>query len=108
MARSIRWTIPFKSLNGTNCRIDIYDEGWSGGATELSPNNVNAPGYAADDPFMFEETFSNDLLSDVVRYKTGYIRMVELQKDSLSVLYPTSKFQRYVEFLLSVAVVSPV
>ena len=98
MARTIRWTIPFKSLNGTNCRIDIYDEGWSGGATELSPNNVNAPGYAADDPFYFEETFSNDLLSDVVRYKTGYIRMVELQKDSLSVLYPTSKFQRYVEF----------
>lgn len=97
MARTIRWTIPFKSLNGTNCRIDIYDEGWSGGATELSPNNVNAPGYAARNPIEWQEDEDEDLLS-VVRYKTGYIRLIEKSSGSLNSLYPSTNLQHYVEF----------
>ena len=76
MTRAKRWTIPFKSLNGTNCRIDIYDEGWSGAVTELSTANANTPGVAAADPFYYEENNDESLL-EVIRYRTGYINLVE-------------------------------
>ena len=71
MARAKRWTIPFKSLNGTDCRIDIYDEGYTDTAVELSPNNANAPGYAAAEPIFYEEDNSDNLLN-VIRYKTCF------------------------------------
>ena len=97
MARSKRWTIPFKSLNGTDCRIDIYDEGWSGSVTEISTNNVNTPGYAAANPIEWQENDEENLLH-VLRYKTGYIRMYEASNGSLNDLYPQTNTEHYVEF----------
>ena len=85
------------SLNGTSCRIDIYDEGWTGGVTELSTNNANAPGVAAADPIYYEEDDSEDLLT-VVRYKTGYINLVEKTYNGLIDLYPETDTEHYVEF----------
>lgn len=76
MARAKRWTIPFKSLNGTDCRIDIYDEGWAGSVTEISTANNSSPGYPQSDPIYYEEESDENLLL-VVRYKTGYINLVE-------------------------------
>ena len=35
MARGKRWTVPFVSLSGIECRVDIYDEGWTGEVTTL-------------------------------------------------------------------------
>ena len=97
MARAKRWTIPFKSLNGTSCRIDIYDEGWTGTATELSTANANAPGVAAADPFYYEEDNDESLLQ-VIRYRTGYINLVETTYGGLADLYPETDTEHYVEF----------
>lgn len=93
-----KWTIPFVSLNGTNCHIDIYKRGYTGSAVvELSPTNQNAPGYAAADPIFFEEDSEEDLLT-VVRYKTGYINLVEITYNGLIDLYPEHDTDHYIEF----------
>lgn len=91
-----RWTIPFVSRQSKLCRIDIYDPSWSGAVTELSTNNVNAPGVAAEDPFYYEEDNDEDLLN-VVRIKTGYINLIETIFGGLDDLRPTTLKSRYVE-----------
>ena len=91
-----RWTIPFVSMANKQCRIDIYDPNWTGGVTELSTTNANAPGVPAADPFYFEEDDDQDLLK-VVRFKTGYINLVETVQDGLADIYPTSLKSRYIE-----------
>lgn len=91
-----RWTIPFVSRQSKQCRIDIYDPSWSGAVTELSTNNANAPGVAAEDPFYFEEDDDEDLLS-VIRVKTGYINLIETTVGGLDDLHPTLMKNRYVE-----------
>ncbi len=102
MARgNVKWRSTFKSLNGTTCTINIYDPEWP---SFIDPISVTA----ASDPFFFEEDESDDLLTDVLRYRTGYIRLVE-QADSgmqnLTEIWPTSAFQRYVEVLYGSTVV---
>ena len=93
MARNVKWRASFKSLNGTSCTIDIYQNDWP---SHIDPIYVTA----AADPFYFEEDDDNDLLNDVLRYRTGYIRLVK-QFDSgiysLDDIYPTEAFDRYVE-----------
>ena len=93
MARNVKWRASFKSLNGTSCTIDIYQNDWP---SYIDPIQVTA----AADPFFFEEDDSDDLLDDVLRYSTGYIRLVK-QFDSgiasLDDIYPTDAFDRYVE-----------
>ena len=91
MARNIRWQITFKSLNGTTCRVDIYDNDW--------PAGVVMPVRGAADPFYYEEDNSDDLLNGVLRYRTGYIRVVENYYGQLDDIRPESTFDRYVEFL---------
>lgn len=91
-----RWTIPFVSRQSKQCRIDIYDPSWSGAVTELSTNNANAPGVAAEDPFYFEEDDDENLLS-VIRVKTGYINLIETTFGGLDDLHPTLMKNRYVE-----------
>lgn len=91
-----RWTIPFVSQANKQCRIDIYDPGYTGSVTELSTNNANAPGVPAADPFYFEEDDDQDLLN-VVRIKTGYINLIETVQDGLVDIYPTTLKSRYVE-----------
>ena len=97
MARQKRWTIPFMSMAGVSCRIDIYDEGWTGAVTELSQSNANAPGLPAADPIFYEENNDSDLLK-VVRYKTGYINLIETTYNGLIDLYPETNTEHYVEF----------
>lgn len=91
MARNIRWQITFKSLNDTTCRVDIYDNDW--------PSGVVMPVRGAADPFYYEEDSSDDLLNGVIRYRTGYIRVVENYYGQLDDIRPESTFDRYVEFL---------
>lgn len=92
-----KWTIPFGSLNGTSCRIDIYERNYTGEATELSSDNPAAPGLAAADPIYYEEDNNDNLLS-VIRSKTGYINLVETVYGGLSGLYPHKNNELYVEF----------
>lgn len=96
MARSKKWTIPFTSLNGTACRVDIFEEGYSGSVTELSTNNANSPGYPAAVPFEIEENDSNDL-TDFIRFKTGSLRLVEVSYESLAGLMPRTITDHYIE-----------
>ena len=97
MARAKRWTIPFKSLNGTDCRIDIYDENWTGSVTTLSATDPNSPGYASANPFYYEEDDDEDLLT-VIRYRTGYINLIEKTYNGLIDLYPETDTEHYIEF----------
>jgi len=97
MARNIRWYISFKSRNGTTCRVNIYDNDW--------PEGVTMGLRGAADPFFYEEEDSDDLLNDVLRYRTGYIRVIEQTYGALNDIYPASTFDRYVEFLYGGVVV---
>lgn len=89
MAKNIRWQVTFKSLNGTTYYVNIYDNDW--------PAGVVMPVRGATDPFYFEENNSDDLLNSVLRYRTGYIRVIEDSFGDLNDIYPSSKFDRYVE-----------
>ena len=97
MARNIRWQVSFKSLNGTQCRVDIYDNDW--------PEGVILPVRGAADPFYYDEDNSDDLLNGVLRYRTGYIRVVENYYGQLDDIRPSATFDRYVEFLYGGVVV---
>lgn len=89
MARAIKWTVPFMSLNGTNCHVDIYEEDYQGEVTTLT---------GAANPFEYEEDADEDLLNGVIRYRTGYLRVIEETYGDLDDLYPLVNTDRYVEF----------
>lgn len=69
------WTINFVSLNGTACRAEI-----NGGGTQI---------LGAANPVTIEEDDSDDLL-EVVRYKTGYLNVIEEINGQLDGLIPTT------------------
>lgn len=69
------WTINFVSLNGTTCRAEI-----NGGGTQV---------LGAANPVTIEEDDSDDLL-EVVRYKTGYLNVIEETNGQLDGLIPTT------------------
>lgn len=98
MARQKKWVIPFVSLNEISCHIDIYEEGWTGAVTAIAAGSNGTPGYASANAFTYEEDKSDDLLNDVVRFRTGYINLIEKKSGSLQGLYPTNPRQHYVEF----------
>ena len=96
MARALRWIVPFRTLNGSSCVVNIYAEGWTGGSTALvKESGIACP---AADPFYYEEKKDKDLLT-TLRYSTGYLRLVELTFGALDDMAPTDMFDRYVEVL---------
>ena len=83
-----KYTIPFKGLSGKSGRIDIYDTSYSGSTvTTLT---------GAPQPIVFEEEDSEDLLT-VVRYKTGYLNLVETAAGELDGVWPTTNTSRPVK-----------
>ena len=80
----------FVSLNGTNCRVDIYKRGYEGNEVEEL--------VAAANPFEYEEDDSEDTLNSVIRYRTGYLRIIEDNYGDLDELYPLLNTDRYIEF----------
>lgn len=92
-----KWTIPFMSMKGVNCHIDIYKRGYTGSTvTTLSPNVSGSPGCAAAQPFYWEEDDDESLL-EVIRVKTGYINLIETTRDGLSDLYTSTNTEHFVE-----------
>ena len=86
MALGKRWSLTFKSLNNVECNVYIYDEGWTGAVTAL---------IGADEPFFYQEDDDESLLT-VLRYRTGYLRVVEnsynaLQDSQKANLAPVAK-----------------
>lgn len=85
-----KWSVSFKSLNGTDCRVDIYKRGYTGDTvTQL---------VGAANPFEYEENNDEDLLNSVIRYRTGYLRVIENNYGDLADLYPELNTDRYIEF----------
>ena len=97
MARNIRWQVTFKSFNGTTYNVNIYDNDW--------PAGVVMPVRGAADPFFFEEDDSDDILNSVIRYRTGYIRVIEDVFGALDDIYPAKPFDRYVECVTGTTVI---
>ena len=89
MARAIKWTVPFMSLNGTSCHVDIYEEDYNGEVITLT---------GAANPFEYEEDADEDLLNGIIRYRTGYLRVIEENYGDLDDIYPLVNTDRYVEF----------
>ena len=59
----------FVSLNGTNCRVDIYKRGYEGNEV------VELVGVA--NPVGEEEQESFETLRSVIRYRTGYLGTID-------------------------------
>ena len=104
MARAIKWRLQFKSLNGTGCLVNIYEEGHTSSA-DTTKTGANVPFsvesgvrslVGAAVPFEYQEEDSSDLL-DLIRYRTGYIRVVERTYDELADLYPKTMKHHFVE-----------
>lgn len=89
MKRRIRWQVRFKTLNGNDAQVDIYEEGWNGGITELEP---------AENPFSTEEDSEDDFLKPV-RTQTGYLRVVD--NGDLDGLMPADNTQHYLELYIN-------
>lgn len=85
MARTIRWQVKFKTLNEKDALIDIYEENWSGGITQLEP---------AVNPITTEEDSDDDYLKPV-RTQTGYLRVID--NGDLDGLMPEDNSQHYIE-----------
>lgn len=88
-----RWTTTFKSRGGVTCLVKIYDPDFPSIADPV-------PVTAATDPFSYQEDDSQDLLNDVMRYRTGYLRIVDddtLGTKHIADIYPQKAFDRYVE-----------
>jgi len=67
------WTVNFKSISGKDCVIDI-----GGGGTVIT---------GAADPVTWDETDSDNLL-EVVRWRTGNIRIIEPSFGDLDAMHP--------------------
>ncbi len=80
------WTLNFKSLAGVSCQLTITASG-SGGGTLTG----------ADVPFLMDEDNSTSLLN-VIRTRTGVIRLVETENGELDGLRPTTNTSHAVEF----------
>lgn len=88
-----RWTTTFKSRGGVYCLVKIYDPDFP---STVSPMDVTA----ATDPFSYQENDSTDLLNDVMRYRTGYLRIIDDDTEGykqIADIYPQKAFDRYVE-----------
>lgn len=85
MAR--KYFFKFKTIQDHVCRVDIYDDNYTGDAIELNKTIQNSPGCPTDSPVIIEEDNSENLY-DFVRTKTGYINLIELQDGALSDLFP--------------------
>ncbi len=91
---ALRYQIPFVSLGGKSCRVDIYDRQYTGSVTRLSRDNANTPGIPAAQPVTIEEKVSENML-DVLRHKSGYLTLYETSYGSLQSLFPQTNNQCY-------------
>ena len=93
MSKAVRWRVPFLSINGTQYRVDIYDEqdgSWSG-ITQLQPG---------DNPFTTQEDASDDFFCPV-RTQTGTLQIITQLPSgdmiSLDELLPANNIERPVK-----------
>ena len=87
MSRKLKWTLDYRSVKNVACRVEIYEEGYAGTAvTSLT---------GTKSPFMYQDDEDQDMLN-FMRYRTGYIRVVESTFGELADLAPQSLLHHYV------------
>lgn len=91
-----RFTLSFYSRAGISCLVDIYDNTYTG--------SIVTPLTGAATPVEWEEDNSDDLL-EVIRYKTGYLNIIETYRGELDALYPLTNTQLRVEVYYGSALV---
>ena len=84
MAKAVRWQIPFQSIDGTNYRIDIYDEGFSGTPVQLT---------GAQNVLTTTEDTDSDFFAPV-RAQSGLIRIINEGEELVEQLFPTDAMSR--------------
>ena len=89
MAKSVRWRTAFKSVTDTLYTVEILDEGWTGAVTEFTP---------AADALTLDEGNDTDLLS-VVRYTTGYVRVMATENSGVEDIFPSAILDRPVRIV---------
>lgn len=89
MAKSVRWRTAFKSVTDTLYTVEILDEGWTGAVTEFTP---------AADALTLDENNDTDLLS-VVRYTTGYVRVMATEDSGVEDIFPSAILDRPVRIV---------
>ena len=89
MAKSVRWRTAFKSVTDTLYTVEILDEGWTGAVTEFTP---------AADALTLDENNDTDLLS-VVRYTTGYVRVMATENSGVEDIFPSAILDRPVRIV---------
>ncbi|MBQ6764047.1 MAG: hypothetical protein IJP45_02555 [Paludibacteraceae bacterium] len=65
MSKAVRWQVPFASIGGTQYRVDIYDEGYTGDPVTL---------LAGAEPFVTDEDDDEDFFAPV-RSQTGTLQV---------------------------------
>ena len=89
MAKSVRWRTAFRSVTDTLYTVEILDEGWTGAVTEFTP---------AADALTLDEDDDTDLLS-VVRYTTGYVRVMATEDSGVEDIFPSAILDRPVRIV---------
>lgn len=88
MVHSRKWSVNFRSLKGVECVVYIHAPGVNNTITEL---------VGSSEPIYYTEDTDTDILQ-VVRYKTGYINLIETSYGELNEVFPTTPKDRFVEF----------
>ena len=81
---AIRWKIRFKSLTGTSYEADIYDNDFSGTATELT---------GGAQPFVTRELDDEDIYTPI-RTQSGYLRFIVENATIVSQIQPIKATDR--------------
>lgn len=88
---AVRWTISFKTLNGHDGLVKVYDSNYSGNPVALEP---------ADAPFTTDRTLK-DMFQPVLG-ESGYLTVIDngLASEHISDLRPVTALDRPVEFYI--------
>ena len=94
MAWNVRWQVQFRSLRGVNYTVNISEQGWTGGVTQLTPS---------DQPFTTQEDDDDDVFKPI-RAQSGYLRVIDATGDLLESLMPENNTQRLVQLMMGTAI----
>lgn len=104
--RNIKCRIQYVSATGIGCLINIWEEGYEGGAADQTKTGADVP-FALEQgvgslqggsvPLEYEESRTDDLL-ELVRYKTGYLSLIEEHFGDLDWLFTSDVRVHYIEF----------
>ena len=104
--RDIKCRIQYVSATGVGCLINIWEEGYEGGAADKTKTGADVP-FALEQgvgslqggavPLEYEESRTDDLL-ELVRYKTGYLSVIEEHYGDLDWLFTSDVRVHYIEF----------